>query len=194
MCRHAPHHQGLRQHGLGALHWVYEPCSVHDLPSRFGEGIEGVDIDAPRKSLAVPEQNGGAKRGVVVVIVVCLGETFRRLGIQAIVDVRSVDPDQNDLPSSFDRDLVGRRVWNIGHVDCFRRGSGDLRRQRFLFGYFRLRRAWTDSRHSQPQSGNRSDSSQHLQTTHFEAPVSNQVRLCTSFNVLYDACLVMPKL
>jgi hypothetical protein len=56
----------------------------------------------------MPEQNCGAKRRIMVVIVVGLGKSSEGFRVETILDVWTIDANQDDGPATLDGNLC---VW-----------------------------------------------------------------------------------
>ncbi len=69
--------------------------------------LKGIDINAPGEIIPMSEQYGRAQWRIMVVLVIRLGQPEEGFRIDPIVDVRSIDADQNDLPTALHRDLGG---------------------------------------------------------------------------------------
>jgi hypothetical protein len=56
----------------------------------------------------------------VVILVICFGQFFESLRINAILDVRTIDAKKDNLPAALDRDLG---IWTGGTSSSFAFGN-----------------------------------------------------------------------
>jgi len=61
----------------------------------------------------VAKQNRRAQRGIVIILVTGFGQFFVGFRVNTILNVRTVDSDENNLPTALDSDLDMWSSWNV---------------------------------------------------------------------------------
>src|ERR1700733_6624577 len=84
---------------------VYLPSARDPGLARPCERLKSFHVDPSGKVLPVAKQNRGAQRRIVVILVICFGQFFKSLRINAVLDVRPINSHENDLPTALDREL-----------------------------------------------------------------------------------------
>jgi hypothetical protein len=74
----------------------------------------------------VTKQNRGAQRGITVILVIGFGQFFVGLRVNAILNVGTVDSDENNLSAALDSDLGMWIGWNV--LKFYRRRCGSRNR------------------------------------------------------------------
>jgi hypothetical protein len=74
----------------------------------------------------VAKQNRRAQRGIVIILVIDFGQFFVSFRVNTILNVRTVDSDENNLPTALDCDVGMWSGWNVFKFYRLRCGSRSL--------------------------------------------------------------------
>jgi hypothetical protein len=80
--------------------------------------VPSLDVVAPGKVIAVAEEDRRPQSGIVIEIVVGLGQAVKRLWVDTVEHLRAVDADEDYLLAPLNRDLGVDRARDIGHALC----------------------------------------------------------------------------
>jgi hypothetical protein len=89
--------------------------------SGFRKSREGLDVVPAGEVLAVAKKQRCPERGIIIEIVVCLGQTVKCVRVDAVEHLRPIDPDEDNLFPPLHRDLgIGGFIRHAAHL---RRGG-----------------------------------------------------------------------